>query len=387
MTLLKRILSLLAVAVVIIGTAAPVSAQTANGTVAGFLTNGTTGGSSVANVEVTLQTYVNQTLTANLTTNTQNDGSFSFGNLDTQNTYRVAVMNFQEADYYGANFTFGPNETTESQNITVYDSTSDAGVINVDTAHVIISPGTGDLEFMVMCDFLNTSNRTYIGTGDPLANGKKQTLSFSIPTDATQVQYGDGLSAEYVYASHSGFIDTMAVLPGDRQVVYAYIVPFTGGSYNFQQKMNYPVALFNLLVDSTLKVQSSQLSNDGQPLDFGTGVTYNSYSGQNMAIGQTVAATLSGGSASSQMMIFIVIGLGIIVLAGGGFTFWKMRNRGTARPVLKTVPAVDNEQSLLLEIAGLDDDFAEGRIPEDVYKAKRAAKKASLVKLMNGKRG
>jgi 5-hydroxyisourate hydrolase-like protein (transthyretin family) len=387
--LLKRFAVISALILFLAGAVTPAAAQSAGGTITGFLNNGTANGSSVANVEVKLQTYVNQSLTANATTKTQSDGSFKFGNLTTgaQITYRVAVLNFQEADYYSGNISFAPNETNETQNVTVYDSTDNASVVAVDTVHTIIAAGKDDLEFTVVYDFVNNSDRAYIGAGDSMANGKKKTLTFTIPTEAAQVQYGDGFDANYVYPSHGGFIDTMAVVPGVKEVVYAYAVPYKGGTYKFQAKMNYPTTWFNLLVEGTgLKVKSSQLADQG-PLDMGQGFTYTYFTGQNFTAGQTVAATLSGTGLSTQMLLIIVGGAALLILAGGGVAFWRMRGSRQPQPVARRAPAADNEQALLMELAQLDDDFAAGRIPEDAYRAKRAAKKARLVKLMGGSRG
>jgi len=388
--LFKRFALILSIIVLIAGLGAPTSAQTAGGSIAGTLTNGTAGGSSVSNVEVRLETYVNSTPAANATARTQNDGSFKFDNLvtDPQNSYRV-TLTYQEADYFGSNVTFGPGDVSRSENITVYDSTDNVDAIIVDTAHTIIVPGDGVLEFTVVYDFINSTDRAFVGTGEPMANGKKKTLTFTLPADATEVQYGDGLQTNYVYPGHEGFIDTMAVLPGGtREIVYAYKVAYDGGSYNFKQKMNYPADWFNLLVQgSGIKVTSDQLVDQG-PLDMGQGNTYLYLTGHNFSSGETVSATLSGLSgAINQTLIIVLSVVALILVFGGGLAYWRMRTRRKLQPVEKISGVVDDEQSLLVEIARLDDDFAAGRIAEDAYRVHRAAKKARLIKLMSGKRG
>jgi hypothetical protein len=384
--LFKRFAVVLATVLLIAGLGLPVSAQTPIGTVTGVLKNGTAGGSSVSNVEVRLETYVNSTLTANSTARTQNDGSFTFNNLatGTQNSYRVALT-YQEADYSDDNITFASGETSRSANITVYDSTDNTDAVALDTAHTIIVLGKGELEFTIVYDFVNNTDRAYIGTGDPMANGKKKTLTFTIPADATQVQYGDGLLPSFVYPSHEGFIDTMAVLPGVKEVVYAYKVPYKGGTYTFNQKLNYSAAWFNLLVQGAgIKVTSKQLVDQG-PLDMGTGNSYLYLTGQNFTAGQSIAATLSGSGTLSQTLIYVLASLAVVLILGGGFAYWRMRKGRALPPVRSAVEGADDEDSLLIDLARLDDDFAAGLISEDVYRVKRAAKKARLIKLM--KRG
>ncbi|MDO8578253.1 MAG: hypothetical protein Q7R50_03640 [Dehalococcoidales bacterium] len=385
----KRFALVLLTVVLILSLGLPALAQTAGGTISGQMTNGTAGGSSVGDVEVRLETYVNSILTANSTAMTQIDGSFKFDDLvtDPQNTYRLVLL-YQEVDYFSSNITLGAGENSRSQNITVYDSTDNTDAIAVDTAHTIIVPGDGELEFTVVYDFVNNTDKAYIGTGDPMANGKKKTLTFSVPADAKEVQYGDGLQTSYVYPSHEGFIDTMAVLPGVREIVYAYKVPYSGGTYNFKEKMNYSAAWFNLLVQGTgIKVTSNQMVEQ-DPVDLGTGTTYLYLIGQNFTAGQIVSATLSGLSGEvNQTLIIVLVTLALVLVLGGGLAYWRTRTRRKLQPVEKISDVVDDEQSLLVELARLDDDFAAGRIPEDAYRVKRAAKKARLIKLMSGKRG
>lgn len=383
--MLKRFALVLSAVVFIAAMGVPVSAQTAGGTIAGMLTNGTAGGSSVSNVEVRLETYVNATPAANSTALTQNDGSFTFNNLVTgpQNYYRVALT-YQEAEYAGENITFAAGENTRSENITVYDSTDNAAAVTVDTAHTIIVIGDGELEFTVVYDFINNTDRAYIGTGEPMANGKKKTLTFVLPADATAVQYGDGLLPSFVYPGHEGFIDTMAVLPGVKEIVYAYKVPYNGGTYNFNQKLNYSAAWFNLLVQGTgIKVTSDQLVDQG-PLDMGQGNSYLYLIGQNFTAGQTVSAVLSGAGTVNQTLIIVLGAVALVLVLGGGLAYWRMRKGRSPQPVVNAVAGEEDEHSLLVELARLDDDFAAGRIAEDAYRVKRAAKKAQLIKLMRG---
>ncbi|MDO8577682.1 MAG: hypothetical protein Q7R50_00680 [Dehalococcoidales bacterium] len=385
----KRFILVLSTAVLILSLGLPASAQGAGGTIAGKLTNGTGGGSSVSDVEVRLETYVNSIPAANATARTQNDGSFKFDNLvtDPQNTYNLALL-YQEVDYVSSNIAFGAGETSRSENITVYDSTDNVDAIIVDTAHTIIVPGDGVLEFTVVYDFINSTDRAFVGTGEPMANGKKKTLTFTLPADATEVQYGDGLQTNYVYPGHGGFIDTMAVLPGYREIVYGYKVAYDGGSYNFKEKMNYPADWFNLLIEGTgIKVTSDQLIDQG-PVELMPGTSYVYLVGQNFTIGQVVSATLTGLSGTAnQTLIMVLAAAAIVLILGGGLAYWRMRTRRNLQPVENVVGEKEDEQGLLIELARLDDDFAAGRIAEDAYRVHRAAKKARLVKLMSGNRG
>lgn len=392
----KRIVLLAAGLVFILSLSLPsVAAEDTSGTIEGQLVNGTVGGSSVADVVVQLKTLVNYQETGTpVTAKTRSDGQFTFSNLSTSpnNSYEV-TLTYQEAEYFSDFIAFGQGETTRSANITVYDSTNSDAALNVATAHTIIKVGKDSLDVMVIYDFINASDRTYVGSGEILTTGRKKTLTFSLPDDATEIKFGDGLVEKYIISSHGGFIDTMAVSPEGREVVYAYKVPYSGGTDKFQQKLDYPVAEFGLLVQGeNIKITSDRLADQG-PLDMGTGTPYLYLTGQNLARGETVSATISK-PISQKMVVIWVAGALALMIVGGGLAYRKFRGKSRAQPVKvgnkpapRAAEGIDQrEQRLFADLARLDDDFAAGSIQEEAYRAQRAAKKAQLIKLLNTSR-
>ena len=391
----KRIVLLVAVLILILSLSLPsVAAEDTSGTIEGQLVNGTAGGSSVADVVVQLKTLVNFQETGDLVTaKTRSDGQFAFNNVSTSpnNSYEVTVS-YQEAEYFSDFVAFGQGETSRSANITVYDSTSSDAALNVATAHTIIKVGKDFLDIMVIYDFINASDRTYVGSGEILTTGRRKTLTFSLPDDATEIKFGDGLVEKYIISSHEGFIDTMAVSPEGREVVYAYKVPYNGGTDKFQQKLDYPVAQFGLLVQGEdIKITSDQLADQG-PLDMGTGTPYLYLTGQNLR-GEIVSATLSR-PINMKTVVIWAAGALIVLIIGAGLAYRRFRGLSKAQPAKagnKPTPGAaegidQREQKLLAELARLDDDFAAGSIQEEVYRAQRAAKKALLIKLLNTSR-
>lgn len=364
-----------------------VAAQEASGTIEGRLVNGTAGGSSVADVEVQLKTFVDYQETGTpLTTKSRNDGWFTFSNLSTdpKNIYLVTLI-YQDVEYFSDDIILGQGKTSESVNITVYDVTKSAEIIRVSTAHTIINPGLNNLEIMVIYNFANDTDRAYVGN-----------LTFSLPQGATGIQFGGGLMEHSILPSHEGFIDTMPVLPGGREIVYTYNVTYSGGKYNFRQKLHYPVTGFNLFVQGEdIKIVSDRLANMG-PMDMGTGTYYIYLRGQDLESGETVSATLSGlpGSFNQKLMIILVAAALTVMAVGAGVFYRRTRGKTRAQPVrVEGKPALSaaegsdrRERKLLIELARLDDDFDAGRIQEEAYRAQRAAKKAQLVKLISSSR-
>ena len=372
-----------------------VAAEDASGTIEGQLVNGTANGSSIADVVVQLTTLVNYQETGTIVTaKTRSDGQFTFSNLSTSpnNSYEV-TLTYQEAEYFSDFIVFGQGETSKSANITVYDSTNSDAALKVTSAHTVIKVVQDYLEITVIYDFINASDRTYVGSGEIMSTGRRKTLTFSLPAEATEIKFGEGLVEKYVISSHGGFIDTMTVSPEGREVVYAYKVPYSGSTYKFQQKLDYPVAQFGLLVQGEdIKITSDQLADQG-PLDMGTGTPYLYLTGQNMASGEIVSATLSR-PINQKMVTIWVAGALIVMIVGAGLAYRKFRGKSKAQPVKvgnkpapRAAKGIDQrEQALFAELAQLDDDFAAGSIQEDAYRAQRAAKKAQLIKLLNTSR-
>lgn len=391
--LAKRIVLLAAVLVLISSLSLPaLAAEDTSGTIEGRLINGTAGGSSVADIVVQLTTLVNfQETGTPVTAKTRSDGQFTFGNLSTSpnNSYEI-TLTYQEAEYFSDFIIFGQGETSKSANITVYDSTNSDAALKVGTAHTIVKVVQDYLEIMVIYEFINASDRAYVGSGEILTTGRKKTLTFSLPDDATEIKFGDGLVEKYVLSSHEGFIDTMAVLPEGREVVYAYKVPYSGGTYKFQQKLDYAVDWFNIMVQGEgIKITSDQMVDQG-PLDMGTGTPYLYFTGHNMTKGEIVSATLSR-PINPKTVVIWVAGALIIMILGSGLAYRRFRGKSTAQPVkVGNKPAPNSaegidqrEQKLLAELARLDDDFDAGLIKEEAYRAQRKAKKAQLIKLLS----
>ena len=119
--------------------ASALAAESDSGTIEGQIINGTTGGSSVANQDITLNTYLNDAEADTTTTKTDAEGHFVFNGLSTESGYSYqAVLTFQEAEYYSEWLIFDEGETTKSAEVTVYDSTTIDEAIEVAMAHTII---------------------------------------------------------------------------------------------------------------------------------------------------------------------------------------------------------------------------------------------------------
>jgi 5-hydroxyisourate hydrolase-like protein (transthyretin family) len=258
---IKRLVWLVTIFLLLSPSPLAFAAEPDSGTIEGQIINGTEGGSSVANLEVTLQTYQNGAEVEATTAITDAEGRFVFAGLSTEPGYSYQVtLTFQQADYNSDWLTFDDGETNKSIEVTVYDATTSDGSIRVMTAHTVMYPELDSLRVEEYLLVVNESDRTYIGARE-IAEGVRETLWFSLPDEATELQPGYGLMECCIYGSEDGFVDTMPVLPGGRELAYSYRINYNSGEYTFLRKVNYPTINYDLLVQGeNVELASDQLA-------------------------------------------------------------------------------------------------------------------------------
>jgi hypothetical protein len=389
--MIVRIILLATIFIVILSLSAPViTAEDGSGVIEGQVINWTESGSSTAEQDITLTTYLNNAEVGSNTTKTDAEGTFNFEDLSTESGYDYQIsLYYQEAEYSTSTW-FEEDETTKFVEIAVYDSTASDEAISVAVAHTAIYVEEDGLRINEFVLFVNEGDRTYVGSEEVTADENKETLRFSLPEGATEIQPLDGLMECCVFLSEEGFIDTMPVTPGSQQAVFSYRIEPGSGTFNFSKVVDYPTTTYNLFVqDAGIGVVSDQLTME-EPFDIeGTQFVY--LSGSDFAPGSTIVARISGLPEGSNRGILIWTVAGFIVLAcGAGFGYLLIRKR--SRPISPEVITVQSDleqrnQKLLLEIAQLDDDFEGGKISPEMYQSMRSEKKTQLLELMRQLRG
>ncbi len=367
--------------------AAAFAAEAESGTIEGRVVNGTEGGSGTAELDITLQTYQGNAEISSITIRTDVDGYFVFENLIPAdgNDYQVTV-DFQGAEYNSEWLYFNEGETSISIEITVFDSTTSDEAIKVAMAHTIIYTGQdGSFEVKDYFLFVNESDLTYIGLPVGTDEEVRETLVFSLPEGVTRLQPTRGLMECCLTRTESGFVYSMPILPGSSEVAYSYMINNESGTYTFYQDVNYPMAKYDLLLQGeNIKVKDTQLV-EGEPMDINDAL-FAHFSGEDFTPGNIITAQLSDLVDTSNQRITMWTGIGLILFAIGFIgIYWRRKRR--SQPVSAKDRPDQWQERLLLELAGLDDDFADGKITEDDYRKLRAEKKAEIAALMLREKG
>ena len=111
----------------------------------------------------------------------------------------------------------------------------------------------------------NRGTRTYIGETDPAMNDRPVSLRFSLPKEATELEFADANIEDGLLRTPEGFVETRPVSPGRWSYIYSYSLNYTGAAYDFRKAVFYPLQNLNLLVaDAGVSVESAQLISKGR---------------------------------------------------------------------------------------------------------------------------
>jgi len=366
----------------------------------GRLVNKTPKGKGVEGVEVTLTAYRNEQEAGKSTTSTDRSGRFQFGNLSTKpgETYTVTVR-YQDAEYNSERIILGNAEATRNLEIPVYDATTDASQISVKVHHVLFSLADGSLQAEELIVVRNAGDRAYVGSKE-VPGGRRATLQFSLPAGAREVKYGQGLMECCIVPGEQGFVDTMDVKPGERQVVFSYALTPAGARLPFIRPVDYPTEAVEVFVpEGALQVSSEGLKAAG--VVPGQERRFQRYTGGSLAVPAAIELTFENLPAvGGGWRPYAYASVGILLLAGIAYPVVRRRrvvpsaaarpetpqpSSGVRPPARSAAPGPLTQTELAIRkvelvaaLAELEAGREAERIPEKDYRRLRQEKRKAL---------
>ena len=268
--------------------------------------------------------------------------------------------------------------------------TSDTSGLVVERMHVILDfPTTETMQVAELFIITNNENTMVVPaeTGKPI-------LEFNLPPGATDLQFQNGALGDRFVTTANGFGDTLPIPPGGgHQVIFVYNLPYSG-----EQKLALipPLKVLQevvMLPADGVSLESQQLQDAGtRAMQTGQGeqgsVNLHLYAGGELAAGTPLEMKVTGapsaqagaqstGQATPATEWAIGLAIFGLTLIGVGlyFYFQQPSRRRAARPAV-TAEVEDKpdetREELLDAIVALDDSYKDGKLPQDVYAARRA---------------
>jgi hypothetical protein len=294
--------------------------EPAEGIINGQVINDTEGGGSVAGVEVTLITYINDMIADTRIAETDVEGKFHFDNVTIEHTYLV-LANYLEVGYYYP-VEFEPGETTAYVEMGVCDATTSDQAIRVGLAHTIVSVEEESLLVTEVFWLVNDGDRTYTGTDG--------VLIFTLPEGATSFEAPQELMPDYKLLGDNRVTYLVPFPPGERQLIYSYrLAKPDSNELTIPLEINYPTDSLELMVGGEgVEVSAVQLA-PAEPVVTDTGERFIHFRGENLPRGTTIDFRLS--NLSEGGLFFTVFWVIIaVVIVGVAVYLMKKRKSGNA---------------------------------------------------------
>jgi mono/diheme cytochrome c family protein len=377
--------------------------QPGAGVISGQVAFGVTGEPVTADQVVRLDAYLNFEPVASFTTTVGAGGMFNFDQLATnpEITY-IASTSLDGMSYSSDLLTLSAEQPAVVAEIAVYESTDDPAGLRISRLHWIVDTQPGALVVAQIYAFGNEGQRTYVGqTVDGV--DEPVTVGFYVPAEAVEITLENGELGNRFQRVGDRVYDTLPVVPGaaTRQVVVQYALPYNGVTYDVAQQFDYPVDQLTLLVADLPNLQVEAPALDAGGVQDIQGSNYQIFSKAELPGGEvalnlrgllergtvdprTVTTTTDGAAAPMATILppmeswvtWVMIGL---VSAGLLAAVGIALQRGTLAFGHSRQDLNQLRNSLIQQIAHVDDQHAAGAITNSAWLQQRSLLKAQLV--------
>ncbi|MBC7236200.1 MAG: carboxypeptidase regulatory-like domain-containing protein [Chloroflexi bacterium] len=311
------------------------NAEQTQGAVVGQVTNGTPGGGSVADLEVTLRILTNQGAAETLSARTDAEGRFRFEGVPKgPETRYMAQVSYQDVIYSSSLPAFEPEQNEITTTVTVYETTTDKEHIRTARAHLLLNAHEGSLVVTEMHVLDNAGDRTYIGTEE--LEGRRWVSRFWLPQGIRALTFEDGTLGGRFLAIAGGFVDAEPLWPGRTSVVFSYILDCGGQGCDLGRDLTWPIENLNVLLPARgMQILSDQVryesTLEAQGREFANYVGRNLATGTRLALrvrlGDDGSTPLTGAQTRAPSVLWLGL-LGLVALVALGYPFWKRRLSG-----------------------------------------------------------
>jgi mono/diheme cytochrome c family protein len=269
--------------------------QPGDGVISGSVTQGSAESTATISDTVQLNVFLGFEPVATFTTTLSADDTFVFDDLalDPNLNYIASVASGGAS--YSSNFmSLSPVTPTVQTEITVFGTTTDATVISIARLHWIVEIEQGALLIGQIYALSNDSDQTFVGT---TVNGTETPVTFAmqVPPGAQEIAFDSGALGGRFQQVGPVIYDTLPIAPGQgvRQIIIRYVLPYEGTTADLAQELLYPAAEVSLLVSELEDLNVSATGLQFVSVESMGNLAYQFWSAQDVAPG-TLEVTISG---------------------------------------------------------------------------------------------
>ncbi len=176
-------------------------------------------------------------------------GNFSFSSLRWDRSYEIVLFH-QGVQYVSGKMVFLPGEDRITLDLPVYDTTSSDENVSLRSLNLIVYPDNGGANVNVTSLYVFENSGETVFTGEHTGSDAT-TLVFSIPEEAVDVTFSDGVNPEAVERKGEKLYNKLPFLPGMKRVALGYSLPLSQIRGKFQIGFDYEVADLGVFVRKT----------------------------------------------------------------------------------------------------------------------------------------
>ncbi|MCA9924837.1 MAG: cytochrome c [Anaerolineales bacterium] len=357
--------------------------------VSGEITNGTIE-QTAGDLVVSLRAFTQELQESyNVTTTVGIDGRYTFDLEQVPPDWIYLVS----TEYKGFQFSSSPAVISAASPeldmpVTVYDTTTDAGVVSIDQVHTIMTFVDDLLEVTQFYRFTNGEPALYVGPTGNVADG---TVEIMLPAGAQNATFERGfgsmesfIPAAEIIQTETGWADTLPLRPGQGvfDLLVTYALPYEDGM-RFAHPLPYPVTQGTLVMpDAGVELEAQGWALTSR--DEFSGGTFLNYTNSNMTGVDALSFVLNGEpeqvfDVQGNVMPVrnetndLIIGGASLLVAVGAAIFMVQSWRTQADDI------EDDPDELLAAIVELDEDFEAGEVSRAEYEEEREALKEALM--------
>ena len=357
------------------------------GAVTGAVVNAS-GGVTPFGATVTLYAFDQMQQVFTQTTTLQDDGRFSFDDVEMPPERVFMATTEYEKVAYGSDIgTAHSDGMILDLPIIVYDTTTDQSTLSIDRLHIFLEQEDEEtLRVAELYVISNLGDKTIV----PQEEGEA-VIVYNLPQGATDLEIQDGLIGERYVLTSDGFGDTINIRPGfgEYQTIFTYLMPLEGLE-ELSHRVTLPAEALVILAPEGLKVKGEALQEGGvQNIQ---DVQYMIYSGGSLSAGDEIRLSISGSTpglgisienTSSTSLVLGLGMLGVVLIAGGVWLYLRNKAVNGEPEMVEDVspiddPDPDNVETIMDAIIALDDLYREGELPKEAYIKRRGELKDQL---------